>query len=67
MARIKAHLSPRKSPTLIVRDTISCVNHAVSNRPIWLIDAAVPPRPRRSTMARIAGSTERRSASFTSS
>ena len=32
-----------------------------------LIDAAVPARPRRSTMARIAGSTERRSASLTSS
>ena len=43
------------------------VNHSVSKRPISLVDAAFRIRPRVSTMVRIAGSSESRSASFTSS
>ena len=42
-------------------------SHSVSKRPIWLVEAAERSRPLRSTIARIAGSRDSRSASLTSS
>jgi hypothetical protein len=45
----------------------SVANHAVSKRPIWLLDAAAPSSPSRPTIARMAGSRASRSASLTSS
>src|SRR5215472_266928 len=41
-----------------------CVSHAVSNRPIWLAEAAVAWMARSPTTQRIAGSRRSRSASF---
>ena len=45
----------------------SLASHSVSNRPIWLVEAAGRSMPSRPTMARITGSRASRSASLTSS
>ena len=45
----------------------SLASHCVSKRAIWFVGAAMRSGPMRSTMARIAGSRDRRPASFTSS
>ena len=45
----------------------SVASHSVSKRPIWLVEAADRSRPFRSTMTRMTGSRDSRSASFTSS
>ena len=45
----------------------SLASHCVSKRAIWFVGAAMRSGPMRSTMVRIAGSRDRRPASFTSS
>jgi hypothetical protein len=45
----------------------SVANSSVSNRPIWLVQAAPPSTALPPTIQRMAGSHDRRSASFTSS